>query len=109
MEELESVIFGIISYSGNAKGLCYEALAASEEGDFETSEKLMNEAENDIREAHKIQTSIIHKEAAGEKIDVGVIFVHSQDHLMTTLSEKALIERMIKQNKRIYDIEQKLK
>ena len=69
----------------------------------------MSEAENDIREAHKIQTSIIHKEAAGEKIDVGVIFVHAQDHLMTTLSEKALIERMIKQNKRIYDIEQKLK
>lgn len=108
MKEMESIIFGIISHSGNAKGLCYEALSAAELGQFEEAKRLMHEAEQDIREAHRIQTTLIHKEAAGEKIDMGVIFVHAQDHLMTTLSEKSLIERLINMNERLHRLEQRI-
>lgn len=107
MEGLEGVIFGIITHAGNARGLAFEALQAAEQGDFAKAQTLMEEAEADIREAHKIQTEIIHKEANGERIDVGVLFVHSQDHLMTAISEKTLIERLIYMHQRLTNLETK--
>jgi PTS system cellobiose-specific IIA component len=107
MEGLEAVIFGIITHAGNARGLAYEALQAAEQGDFAKAQTLMSDAEEDIRQAHKIQTEIIHKEASGERVDVGVLFVHSQDHLMTAISEKTLIERLIVMYQRLTLLEQK--
>ncbi len=50
--------------------------------------KFLVEAEKELGNAHRIQTDIIQKEAAGEKIDISVLFVHAQDHLMTAMAEK---------------------
>ena len=39
----------------------------------------MKKANDEMIKAHEIQTDLIVKEAGGEKIDVGLIMVHSQD------------------------------
>ncbi|WP_442878421.1 PTS lactose/cellobiose transporter subunit IIA [Cetobacterium sp.] len=36
-----------------------------------------------------------------------MVFVHAQDHLMTALSERELIKKMIKLNKRLFALESK--
>lgn len=101
----EDIVFEIILHGGNARAHSFEALRLSELGQFDEAAELMKAAEEEIGLAHKIQTDIIQKEVQGEKYEVNVLFVHAQDHLMTAVSENTLIENMIKQNKRIAELE----
>ena len=102
-EQMELIIFEIISTGGTAKGLAYEALKAAENGDFEEAERLLKEADEYLNQAHKVQTDIIQAEARGEHTEVSVLFVHAQDHLMTAIEARNLIEQMIKMYKFIND------
>ncbi|WP_300390784.1 PTS lactose/cellobiose transporter subunit IIA [Fusobacterium sp.] len=108
LEELEEIVFGIISYAGEAKSLAYEALRLSEIGNFEKVDALLEASQKAVMEAHHIQTDLIQKEAAGEKTPISMLFVHAQDHLMGALSEKELITKMVAQNKRLFEIEKVL-
>lgn len=105
MDNLEEIIFSIIIHGGNARAKAYDALKSAQNGDFKEAEDLMLEAEKEIGSAHRIQTGIIQKEADGEKVDISVLFVHAQDHLMTAIAEKGLIENMIDLYKRIEQLE----
>lgn len=107
-EELEMIVFSIVGNAGEAKSLAHEALNASFDGDFEKSDKLIKEAEIAILKAHNVQTDLIQKEADGQHIEVTMFFVHAQDHIMTAISEKELIKKMIQQNKKIKELENKL-
>lgn len=107
-EELEEKIFTIISYAGECRGLAYEALEAAQNGDFEGADAKMKEAESSVFKAHHVQTDLIQKEAAGEGVPISMVFVHAQDHLMTAMSEKELIKKMIKMQETIYDLSKKL-
>lgn len=97
----EEKIFGIIATAGDAKGTAHEALNHAEKFEFEKAEELMEEASKIMVEAHKIQTEMIHQEAAGDKVEVNIILIHAQDHLMTAMSEINMIERFIKMYKKI--------
>ena len=63
----EAEIFEIIAHGGNAKSLAYEALNSAAEGNFE-EEKLLDESEHEMAEAHKTQTRLIQDEINGEKL-----------------------------------------
>ena len=97
---MEQVIFEIIISAGNARALAYDALKCAEDGNFEEAESLLKQSDEEVSKAHKAQTGVVQKEAAGEKVEVSVLFVHAQDQLMTTLSERQLIEAMIRLIKR---------
>lgn len=99
--DMDVIIFEIINHGGTAKGLAYEALGAAEKGDFEEADRLLKESDKELLEAHHIQTSIIQAEASGDKTEVSVLFVHAQDHLMTAIEAKSLIECMIRLYKRL--------
>lgn len=101
MNEMETIIFDIINNGGCAKGLAYEALQAAEKGNYKESENLLKEADAYLLEAHKVQTKIIQDEANGKKQEVSILFVHAQDHLMTAIEAKTLIEHMIKLYQRL--------
>lgn len=104
-EQMELVVFEIVNSAGMAKGLAYEALSEAEKGNFEKAENLLKEADESLLSAHNVQTEIIQAEVSGEGITPSVLFVHSQDHLMTAIEAKTLIEGMIKMYKRIDDLE----
>ncbi|MFV0551640.1 MAG: PTS lactose/cellobiose transporter subunit IIA [Anaerorhabdus sp.] len=101
MDQMEMIIFEIINYGGTAKGLAYEALEAAEQGDYEKAEQLLKESDENLVKAHQIQTTLIQDEAAGKHHDVTVLFVHAQDHLMTAMEARTLIEYIIKMHKKI--------
>ncbi len=104
-DEMGAVIFEIINYGGDAKGLAYEAMAAAEKGGFEKAEELLREADGSLAKAHEIQTDLIRKEASGEHQEVNVIFVHAQDHLMSAMEVRTLAETFIGIYKRLYQLE----
>lgn len=100
-KEQESDIFEIITYSGNAKSLAYESLNAASNYNFEKSEELSEEAQKELNKAHNTQTSLIQDEINGKAVEMSLLMVHAQDHLMSTISEKSLIEKMVELYKEI--------
>lgn len=107
-EELEEIIFTIVGQAGECRGLAYEALGEAERGNFEGAEIKLKEAEVAIHKAHYVQTDLIQKEAAGEPTPISMVFVHAQDHLMTAISEKELIRKMIKMHENMYKLNERL-
>ena len=104
-EQMELVVFEIVNSAGMAKGMAYEALSEAEKGNFEKAENLLKEADEALLSAHNVQTEIIQAEVNGKGITPSVLFVHSQDHLMTAIEAKTLIEGMIKMYRRIDKLE----
>ncbi len=104
----ETVIFAIILHAGNARAEAYDALAAAKTGDFAKAAEHLKRAEEEVGVAHRAQADTIQREAAGEKQDISLLFVHAQDHLMTAIAEKNLISHMIGQEKTIRDLAARL-
>lgn len=104
----ETVIFEIILHAGNARAEAYDALAAAKNGDFAKAAEHMAKAEEEVGVAHRAQADVIQREAAGEKQDISLLFVHAQDHLMTAIAEKSLISHMIGMEKTIRDLSARL-
>lgn len=98
---MEEIVLNIIIHAGNAKAKLYEALQASKENDFDKADKLLKEADEEILNAHKIQTKLIQGEASGDKTELSMLLIHSQDHLMTCMSEKNLIREIIELRKEL--------
>lgn len=92
---MEENVFPIIALAGESKSLAYEALRLAKENKFEESQKKMEEADKLLLQSHQYQTNLITKEADGEKFVINLLFVHAQDHLMTAISEKNLINELI--------------
>lgn len=92
---MEENVFPIISLAGESKSLAYEALRLAKENKFDEAEEKMKEADSLLLKSHEFQTNLISREAGGEKIEITMLFVHAQDHLMTAMSEKNLIKEMI--------------
>lgn len=100
---LEEVVFAIISHAGNAKSLCFDALAMAKKGEFEKADSLIKDAKDELYETHNIQNGMIQKEASGQKQELSLLLIHAEDHLMTAILVKDLIEEMIemyKENKK---------
>lgn len=107
--DIEQIVMNIIIYSGDARSYLYEALESAKEEKYDAIGPLIEKANDAIGKAHDIQTGMLQQEASGEPLKVSVLFVHSQDHLMTTISEKNMILEMIEMRKLINSLSDKLK
>lgn len=97
--EVEQVVMELIINSGDARAFAHEALEKAKEGKYEEADELMEKANDVIDQTHNLQTSLLQKEAAGDKVEISILFVHAQDHLMTSITEKNLIEELIEMRK----------
>ncbi|HEM0427362.1 TPA: PTS lactose/cellobiose transporter subunit IIA [Listeria monocytogenes] len=88
-------IMGLIMHSGNAKSNAMEAIQAAKNGAFELAEEKISEAEQSIVEAHHSQTGLLTEEAKGNHMEVTLLTVHSQDHLMTAMTFTDLAKELI--------------
>lgn len=84
-EEISMVGFTIVAYDGDAKTDLLNALKLAREGKFEKAEKLIEEANNSLVDAHNAQTKLMSQEANGEELETTFIMSHGQDTLMTTM------------------------
>lgn len=100
---LEMTIFQLITHSGDAKSLLFEAIQLAKSGEINSANEKIEAAEGHLAEAHKIQTGLIQSEARGEKTEVSLLLVHAQDHLMNAIMFKDLSKEMIDLHKRLND------
>lgn len=94
-EELQMLGFEIVAYSGDARSTLMTLLSEVRQGNFEHVEEALKDTDENLKLAHNSQTQILADEAAGSNLDIGFIFIHGQDHLMTTLLLRDLVQDFI--------------
>lgn len=92
---MEHEIFEIISHGGNARAYAFDAVKAAQEGRFTEADDFLGKAQEELNIAHNTQTKLIQAEINGENLQMNLLMVHAQDHLMTAISEKSLIEHIV--------------
>lgn len=97
--DTERIVMELIVNSGNARSKAFEAIDAAESGDFEKASQLIKEGGSDLNKAHITQTTLIQNEINGEKVEINLLLIHAQDHLMTSITVRELAEKMIKMYK----------
>ena len=87
--------FEIVAYSGDARSSLLQLLKEVRSGNFDHVDRALQDADENLSKAHNAQTEILAEEAGGEDLELGFIFIHGQDHLMTTLLLRDLIQDFI--------------
>ena len=94
-EEVSLIGFEIVAYSGEARSKLLLAIEKAKAKEFEECKKLIDEANESLNDAHKSQTTLLQQEARGENVESGFITVHAQDHLMTTILLKDIVNNLL--------------
>ena len=94
-EKIVEVAMELIVGAGGAKSSAMEAIRLAKEGSFDEADAALNTAEEMLISAHHIQTDLIQRTARGEEIEVGLLMVHAQDHLMTGILAKDLAREIV--------------
>ena len=94
-EQIIEAAFQIIMFSGNARSMAMESLAIAREGKYEEARQMLTDARTEINQAHRFQTNLIQAEANGEKNEISVLLIHSQDHLMNGMTVLDMAEEFI--------------
>lgn len=84
MKTMEQVAFMMILHSGNARSTIREAIEVYKEESFESFDRLMTDARDQLQEAHQIHFGQVQKEAGGEPTTLSLLLLHAEDHLMST-------------------------
>ncbi|MBC6973901.1 MULTISPECIES: PTS lactose/cellobiose transporter subunit IIA [unclassified Bacillus (in: firmicutes)] len=95
MDTLETQAFHLILHGGNARSCAMEAIDYAKRGEFQEAEAKLQEALQELQEAHRLQTELIQKEAGGDKTEITLLMVHAQDHLMNAITVKELASEFV--------------
>ena len=94
-EELELTMIEIVALSGDARTKLLNAVRKAKEGDDASARTLVGEAQGLLNDAHNAQTELLTAEARGEVTTPTVLLVHAQDHLMTTMLLRDVIDALL--------------
>ncbi|WP_020961598.1 PTS lactose/cellobiose transporter subunit IIA [Geobacillus genomosp. 3] len=98
---LEEISFQLILHGGNARSLAMEAINNAKTGKFDLAEKKIEEANEAMRTAHRFQTDLIQGEARGEEVEIRILLIHAQDHLMNAMTVIDLAQEIIELYKKM--------
>ena len=93
--ELELTMIEIVALSGDARTKLLTAVKEAKAHDFDRAKALVDEAQELLNDAHKSQTELLTLEARGEVTTPTVLLVHAQDHLMTTMLLRDVIDALL--------------
>lgn len=105
MEDIELIIFQIISTVGTAKSLYHEAVQEAKSGNFERAQDLIVEGEKYFVEGHHVHKELITKEANEEPVKLSLLLMHAEDQLMSAESFKIVAEEFITVHKKFEELE----
>ena len=93
--EQMAAMMTLMSAAGDAENATMTAIDEAKAGHAERSRKLLKHADAKLKQAHQAQTQMLTYEARGEKVDVTLLMVHSQDHLMSAMTIRRLADEII--------------
>lgn len=96
-------IFQLILHGGNARSLAMEAISLAKNKDLAAAEQALNRAAEELTKAHHNQTALIQKEISGEKMELSMLLIHAQDHLMNAMTIRDLAAEFVEMYGRIHE------
>jgi len=91
----EQEIMQIISKAGDARSDYLKALKKARNSKWNDVENLVEDANENLTEAHNVQTKLIQQEIKGESVSISLLMVHAQDHLMNAITVSDLSREII--------------
>lgn len=93
--DLESSIMELIINAGQSKAFAFEALTCAKKGEWDKVDVLIEQSKEAANEAHRVQTTFIGLDEGCGKLPITLVMVHAQDHIMTAMLARELIEELI--------------
>ena len=103
----QKTCFEIILHAGNAKYNASEALAYARNGEYKNAEEQLNNANEEIVQAHQTQTQLLFDFANGNIEEINILMAHAQDHLSNAQTFLDLTKELINVYKRINRLERR--
>ncbi|MDO4814691.1 MAG: PTS lactose/cellobiose transporter subunit IIA [Gemella sp.] len=91
----------LIAHVGEAKSKYMSAISKAKESKFEEAEALCSEGDLAFNRGHKVHQELLTRMASGEKLDIDLLLIHSEDQLMSTEVFRTLSREFIDLYKRI--------
>ena len=101
MDQQEQIVINLIVNAGSARSSAIEAIQYAKAGDIEKAEESLGNAKEAVNEAHHSQTEMIQAEIRGEKAPLSLLMVHAQDHLMTVMLLRDMVQNFINLYKKV--------
>jgi PTS system cellobiose-specific IIA component len=101
----EKTLFNLILHAGEARSKAKEAAVAAREGEWDRVQALLEGAQAEQLQAHKVNADIIRQEAKGQPPPFSVLLIHAMDLLLLAWSELDYTEQYIDTCKRLHALE----
>lgn len=109
MEGLELLCFQIITAAGLARSSYIEAVQEAKKGNYEKTEELMKEGEKQFLKGHDVHNTLLQQETDGEIKNSSILIMHAEDQLMSAEMFEIIAKEFIDSNRRMIELEQRLK
>jgi cellobiose PTS system EIIA component len=96
LERMQEIAFEIISSIGEAKTFYMNAINLASENRIEEAKEAVVQGNAAFAGAHDKHLEIIQREANGEQLPFSVLFIHSEDQLMSTELIRDMANQLIK-------------
>lgn len=97
--DMESTVMELIINAGEARSCAMQALYAAKSDQWDTVDELLKQSTEASKRAHSVQTELIGMDEGCGKVPVNLILVHAQDHIMTSMLARELVEEIIELHK----------
>lgn len=97
------VTFQMILHGGNARSLAMEAIALAKNKDMPGAKSALLRAGEELAKAHHLQTTLIQAEVSGEAVELNMLLVHAQDHLMNAMTIRELANEFVELYEHIHE------
>lgn len=98
--DMESTVMELIINAGEARSCAMQALYAAKSGEWDQVDDLLQQSTAASKKAHAVQTELIGMDEGCGKVPVNLVMVHAQDHIMTSMLARELIEELIELHKK---------
>ncbi len=89
-EQMQVAGFQIIATVGEAKFLFMEAIYKAKENKIDEARELIKKGDEVFSNAHTMHFDLVQKEAQGEELPFSLLFMHSEDQLLSTETIKLM-------------------
>ena len=96
MNNLEQIVMELVVNGGNARSMAMKAITAAQNKNYDLAAENIEQCNIALNRAHEFQTGILQAEASGEHLDMSLIMVHAQDHLMNAMTVRDLAKEFVK-------------
>jgi PTS system cellobiose-specific IIA component len=92
---MEQIIMELIVNGGDARSKAMHAIKLAKKGDLDAAREKIKESTEALGKAHNFQTNLIQNESAGEPVQISLLMIHAQDHLMNAMTVRDLAQEMV--------------